>query len=279
MVSTDLLSRREQDVAELLMQGKSNKQMAVSLGISEHTVEFHLKNIYAKLGVSSRVEAILSLGKSTGVFEGKLGESSVNAAVESTDNGVEPALQAAPLGIDVRKKSWVALIAVVLILGMVLLAIAVGIRLEGQAVWEGYERECEKPDGSTVGQAMTRSFASGSLVHGQFGTAGEAPWPAVAGYVTYENIRIPHSGRLYLLLRYSKDSPSETPVTITLDDELYPRSRITLLDLHDWEQFAWTVPIDLGEVSRGTHAIRLSTEGQPYGVADLDKFRLTDQKP
>jgi hypothetical protein len=80
-------------------------------------------------------------------------------------------------------------------------------------------------------------------------------------------------------LRYSKDSPSEAPLAITLDYEPYPRARITLLDLHDWEQFAWTVPIDLGNVSRGVHAIRLSTEGQPYGVADLDKFRLTNQKP
>ena len=42
MTLMNALSRREQDVVELLLQGKSNKQMASTLGISEHTVEFHL---------------------------------------------------------------------------------------------------------------------------------------------------------------------------------------------------------------------------------------------
>ena len=279
MASTDELSRREQEVAELLMQGKSNKQIAPSLGISEHTVEFHLKNIYAKLGVSSRAEAILSLGKSRGVFGSKLGESSVDEADENTDNGSGGGQQGHRQGKRTIKKSNFLVIAAALLLGMVVLAIASSLRLQRQAGWDGYERECEFPDVGTVGQAMTRSDASGALVHGQFGTTGEAPWPAMAGCVTYENICIPQSGRLYLLLRYSKNSPAETPVEITLDDEPYPRARITLLDLHDWEQFAWTVPIDLGEVSRGAHSIRLSTEGQANGVADLDRLELTNQKP
>jgi len=61
-----LLSRREKEVVTLLLQGKSNKQIALSLGVSERTVEFHLKNIYAKLQVNSRVELILQLGKATG---------------------------------------------------------------------------------------------------------------------------------------------------------------------------------------------------------------------
>ena len=58
------LSKRERDVVELLLQGKSNKQMAIALDIAETTVEFHLRNVYAKLQVSSRAEAILKLGKS-----------------------------------------------------------------------------------------------------------------------------------------------------------------------------------------------------------------------
>jgi DNA-binding CsgD family transcriptional regulator len=279
MASTHHLSKREHDVADLLMQGKSNKQIAAILGISEHTVEFHLKNIYEKLGISSRAEAILSLGKSRGVFEGNLRESVVKAADESGDNGAGERQHAAPVRIGEKKKNRVLLILGVVILGMILLAIAASLRPEGQAGWEGYERECENAHDSTVGQAMTRLNASGALVHGQFGTTSGAPWPAMAGYVNYEDIRIPHSGRLYLLLRYSKNSPAQVPLAITLDDESYPRARITLLDLHDWEQFAWSVPIDLGEVSRGVHSVRLSTEGQPYGVADLDLFRLTVQNP
>lgn len=54
-----LLSKREQDVFHLLLEGKSNKEIASSLAITEKTVEEHLTNIYKKLGVKSRTEAIL----------------------------------------------------------------------------------------------------------------------------------------------------------------------------------------------------------------------------
>ena len=47
------LSAREQEVAGLLLQGKSNKQIALALAISERTVEFHLRNLYTKLQVRS----------------------------------------------------------------------------------------------------------------------------------------------------------------------------------------------------------------------------------
>ncbi len=56
---TQRFSEREKDVIELLLQGKSNKQIALDLGISTRTVEFHLGNIFNKLGVGSRTEAVL----------------------------------------------------------------------------------------------------------------------------------------------------------------------------------------------------------------------------
>src|SRR5688572_26734728 len=61
-----LFSEREKEVIALLLQGKSNKQIALALHISQSTVEYHLKNIYQKLGVGSRTEAVLLLGKSRG---------------------------------------------------------------------------------------------------------------------------------------------------------------------------------------------------------------------
>jgi DNA-binding CsgD family transcriptional regulator/uncharacterized membrane protein len=69
------LSNREQEVIELLLEGKSNKQIALSLHITENTVEFHLKNIYSKVQVSSRTELIIKLRNS--VVEGK-GEDAEN---------------------------------------------------------------------------------------------------------------------------------------------------------------------------------------------------------
>jgi DNA-binding NarL/FixJ family response regulator len=52
------LTAREKEVLQLMAQGLANKQIALSLGISEHTVKFHLSSLYAKLGISSRTEAV-----------------------------------------------------------------------------------------------------------------------------------------------------------------------------------------------------------------------------
>ena len=52
------LTAREQEVLEKMAEGLANKQIALELSISEHTVKFHLSSLYAKLGVSSRTEAV-----------------------------------------------------------------------------------------------------------------------------------------------------------------------------------------------------------------------------
>lgn len=81
------MSRREKDVVDSLLKGKSNKQIALALGISERTVEFHLNNIYAKTHVASRVELILKLGEGKGGIFGNPVESTVEIESESNDNG------------------------------------------------------------------------------------------------------------------------------------------------------------------------------------------------
>jgi DNA-binding NarL/FixJ family response regulator len=53
------LSRREQEILELLAQGCSNKDIASKLSISIETVTWHLRHIYSKLHVRSRVQAAL----------------------------------------------------------------------------------------------------------------------------------------------------------------------------------------------------------------------------
>jgi len=52
------LTERETEVLGLLSKGLANKQIAVSLGISEHTVKFHVSSIYTKLNVTNRTEAV-----------------------------------------------------------------------------------------------------------------------------------------------------------------------------------------------------------------------------
>jgi len=69
MAQSNPLSDRESEVVKLLLEGKSNKLIASSLSISDRTVEFHLKNIYTKYQVSSRMELVLKLGNTTGKVE------------------------------------------------------------------------------------------------------------------------------------------------------------------------------------------------------------------
>jgi DNA-binding NarL/FixJ family response regulator len=55
---TEELTDRESEVLQWLAQGMANKQIALRLKISEHTVKFHVSAIYAKLGVTNRTEAV-----------------------------------------------------------------------------------------------------------------------------------------------------------------------------------------------------------------------------
>jgi DNA-binding NarL/FixJ family response regulator len=54
-----LLTKREEDVVKLVVEGLSNREAAQQLGLTEHTVSNYLVRIYEKLGISSRVELVL----------------------------------------------------------------------------------------------------------------------------------------------------------------------------------------------------------------------------
>jgi DNA-binding CsgD family transcriptional regulator len=53
-----LLTPREVEILALVGEGQSNKAIARRLGISAHTVKYHLESVFAKLGASSRAEAV-----------------------------------------------------------------------------------------------------------------------------------------------------------------------------------------------------------------------------
>jgi two-component system, NarL family, nitrate/nitrite response regulator NarL len=63
-----LLTPREREVLGLIGEGLSNKAMARRLGISVHTVKFHLEALFAKLDATSRAEAVAK-GLRGGVIE------------------------------------------------------------------------------------------------------------------------------------------------------------------------------------------------------------------
>jgi DNA-binding NarL/FixJ family response regulator len=62
------LTARESEVLRFLADGLGNKEIAIRLGISEHTIKFHIRSILGKLGASSRTEAV-SRGLRSGLIE------------------------------------------------------------------------------------------------------------------------------------------------------------------------------------------------------------------
>jgi two-component system, NarL family, nitrate/nitrite response regulator NarL len=63
-----LLTPREREILGLIGEGLSNKAMARRLGISVHTVKFHLEALFTKLDATSRAEAVTK-GLRGGVIE------------------------------------------------------------------------------------------------------------------------------------------------------------------------------------------------------------------
>jgi|SRR3972149_2851632 len=54
-----LLTIREAEILDLIAEGDSNKAIAGRLHISEHTVKYHIQNIFRKLNIKNRVEAVI----------------------------------------------------------------------------------------------------------------------------------------------------------------------------------------------------------------------------
>jgi DNA-binding NarL/FixJ family response regulator len=53
------LTRREREVLELIAAGRSNKRIALELGISERTVKSHVRNVLGKLGLTDRTQVAM----------------------------------------------------------------------------------------------------------------------------------------------------------------------------------------------------------------------------
>lgn len=57
------LTKRELEILSLIVEGHSSKQVADLLFVSKRTVDFHLDNIYAKLQVNNRMQALQRASK------------------------------------------------------------------------------------------------------------------------------------------------------------------------------------------------------------------------
>ncbi|HEY9153122.1 MAG TPA: response regulator transcription factor [Anaerolineales bacterium] len=138
MEPQDQFSERERKVIEALLQGKSNKQIAATLGLSLRTVEFHLSNIYKKLGVTSRIEAALKLSEehlreSALETNDALRKSTVEKAGEIIENGENP--------VQLRRQKMKNLVYI-LMSGVVLILI-IGVSLFGKQVPNLFTQELQ----------------------------------------------------------------------------------------------------------------------------------------
>ena len=59
-IKTNNLTAREKEVLQYVAQGKTNKEIAKILAITDHTVKAHIASILRKIGVKNRLEASLS---------------------------------------------------------------------------------------------------------------------------------------------------------------------------------------------------------------------------
>jgi DNA-binding CsgD family transcriptional regulator len=59
--SRDLLTPQEIQIARLLADGRTTREAAAALFLSPKTIEYHLRNAYRKLGVSSRAQLAAAL--------------------------------------------------------------------------------------------------------------------------------------------------------------------------------------------------------------------------
>ncbi len=60
-MSKKILTKRENEIFNKLIENKTTKQIAIELSISEKTVRNHISNVMQKLGVSGRASAVVEL--------------------------------------------------------------------------------------------------------------------------------------------------------------------------------------------------------------------------
>lgn len=128
------LSERELEILRLVATGASNKEIAQTLYISSNTVRVHLRNIFNKIGVTSRTEAAMHA-----VRIGLVQTASVKVASEDEAPPLEPHIQVSSQANQnlTQARTWLQRWGLVLTLVMVVTAIGIGIAIAQLPILQG----------------------------------------------------------------------------------------------------------------------------------------------
>ena len=161
------LSPRQREILDLVAEGRTSKEIAVTLGISESTVNWHLANAFERLGASSRAEAVALAIRSNGT---------------APASERPPPAQPAPVGI-----AWPRLVAIA-----IAIAIA-GALLGGATVATLDLRQAPAPEASPAKTSDGSATSSPASDSGREVVGGESQPAVSADPVVIETLAPPRA--------------------------------------------------------------------------------------
>lgn len=281
------LSEREREILRLVATGASNKEIASQLVISPNTVKVHLRNIFAKVGVTSRTEATLYALR-TGLLASPAPPRSIEPQPEPPTNpapvsavpladALVPARQASGVRPRARRAGELILLAVLLV-------------LTSLATWAALR----PPEQGSFAAPTAPAVTAASPNRWSALPPPPAPLTAACGAV-YENSLFLLAGEMdgqpsatawryeFLTERWSEAAPKPTPVShaaaALLGEKIYVAGGraadgrpTALLEVYDPRADRWEQRAALPAALEG-HAL-VSLEGRLYLFGGWDGARL-----
>lgn len=158
MIDNPSLTSREKEVLALIAEGKSNKEVANELFISVNTVKVHVSNIFQKIEVSSRTEAMLY------VIEQAIVESQPMKLKDNeilTNPKEEPATALSKWQVTQRKYWWFLLIVGFVVFGAIFLYV---VRFTNSISVQRFQATLQSNRWQGVGEMSTNRFNHASIV-------------------------------------------------------------------------------------------------------------------
>ncbi len=243
------LSKRELEILERVATGVTNQQIALDLDISVNTVKAHLRNIYAKLEVESRTEAVMvAIQQGLITVEGESTDGQ-NAFADDPESSSEQAADT-PRAIS-RLKWWYVLLCVAIVAALVVAALLLTDDSR-HITGDPFGDEPGVASGEQPGQEHLRWELRSTMEEGRarFATVALGDLVLVIGGTTEQGVTNSVLGYAYESKTWQELASKPTAVTnisaITLDDRVYVPGGydtdgrvLDILEIYDAANDAW----------------------------------------